>query len=83
MLIALYQYTPLTMIFWVSFIDNTFYYDTTLPFGLSPVGQLFEKFSSAMHLIVNTTFSCQFFVHILDDLLWGPPKTLNCHDSLS
>ena len=65
-------------------IDNKFYYDKTLPFGLSSACQLFEKFSSAIHWILNTKFRCQFCVHILDDFLFlGPPKTSICQESLS
>ena len=45
-------------------VDSKFYYDKTLPFGLSYSCNLFEKFSSALQWILQTKFSVQYCVHL-------------------
>ena len=53
-----------------------FYFDKTLPFGLSYSCNLFEKFSSALHWILENKFSVSHCVHVLDDFLFiGPPNS--------
>lgn len=48
-------------------IDGQFYFDKTLPFGLSYSCNLFEKFSSALQWILQNKFSVVHCVHMLDD----------------
>lgn len=64
-------------------IDNKYYFDRTLPMGLSCSCQLFEKFSSALHWILQSKLGVQGCVHILDDFLFvGPPGSSACKRSL-
>lgn len=52
--------------------------------GLSYSCQLFEKFSSALHWVLNSKFYVEGCVHILDDFLFlGPPGTPICRNALS
>ncbi|XP_078333005.1 uncharacterized protein LOC144625574 [Crassostrea virginica] len=64
-------------------IAGLFYYDKTLPFGLSYACQLFEKFSSALQWILENKFQVPHCVHVLDDFLFiGPPNASVCYSSL-
>lgn len=64
-------------------VDNLFYYDRTLPMGLSYSCQLFEKFSSSIHWILNHKFNIEGCVHILDDFLFlGKSNTNQCKRGL-
>ena len=64
-------------------IHNMFYFDKTLPFGLSYSCNLFEKFSSALHWILENKFSVSHCVHVLDDFLFiGPPNSPQCYSAL-
>lgn len=64
-------------------IDNMYYYDKTLPFGLSYSCNLFEKFSSALQWILETKFSVIHCVHILDDFLFlSEPHSPKCYSAL-
>lgn len=64
-------------------IDKKYYFDKTLPFGLSYSCNLFEKFSTALQWILETKFSVQHCVHLLDDFLFlGPPQSSSCYSSL-
>jgi hypothetical protein len=64
-------------------ISDLYYYDKTLPFGLSYSCQLFEKFSSALQWILENKFQVPFCVHVLDDFLFiGPPRSSVCYSSL-
>lgn len=64
-------------------INNEFYYDKTLPFGLSYSCNLFEKFSSSLQWILENKFDVQYCVHILDDFLFvGPPNSPECAKAL-
>lgn len=64
-------------------IEEKFYFDKTLPFGLSYSCNLFEKFSSALQWILHDKFSVLHCVHILDDFLFiGYPNSPGCHDAL-
>lgn len=64
-------------------IDNMYYYDKTLPFGLSYSCNLFEKFSSALQWILETKFSVIHCVHILDDFLFlSEPHSPQCYSAL-
>lgn len=64
-------------------IDGQFYFDKTLPFGLSYSCNLFEKFSSALQWILQNKFSVVHCVHMLDDFLFiGNPDSLECHNAL-
>lgn len=65
-------------------VNEKFYFDKTLPFGLSYACNLFEKFSSSLHWILQNKFSVKHCVHILDDFLFlGKPGTNECHDALA
>ena len=64
-------------------IDGKFYYDKSLPFGLSYSCRLFERFSTAIHWILVNKFGIPACVHILDDFLFiGPPESNSCRNSL-
>ncbi|KAK3086988.1 hypothetical protein FSP39_000072 [Pinctada imbricata] len=64
--------------------NGQFYYDKTLPFGLSYSCQLFEKFSSALQWIMESHFKVPGCVHVLDDFLYlGPPRSDLCNKSLN
>lgn len=64
-------------------INNQYYYDKTLPFGLSYSCNLFEKFSTALQWILTTKFGVQHCVHMLDDFLFiGAPSSPECYSSL-
>lgn len=64
-------------------VDNMYYYDKTLPFGLSYSCNLFEKFSSALQWILETKFSVIHCVHILDDFLFlSEPHSSTCNSAL-
>ena len=54
-------------------IEDKFYYDKTLPMGLSYSFNLFEKFSSAVHWIVEHKLNAPGCVHVLDDFLFVGP----------
>lgn len=63
-------------------INNQYYYDKTLPFGLSYSCNLFEKFSTALQWILTTKFGVQHCVHMLDDFLFiGAPSSPECYSS--
>lgn len=64
-------------------VDNKYYFDKTLPFGLSYSCNLFEKFSSALQWILESKFSVLHCVHILDDFLFiSPPNSSKCYSAL-
>ena len=55
-------------------IENKFYYDKTLPMGLSYSCNLLERFSSAVHWIVEQKMNALGCVHVLDDFLFVGPS---------
>jgi hypothetical protein len=64
-------------------IENRYYFDKTLPFGLSYSCNLFEKFSSALQWILEQKFSVRHCIHVLDDFLFlGPPRSSSCYSAL-
>lgn len=64
-------------------LNGHYYYDKTLPFGLSYACNLFEKFSTALQWILKSKFSVSYCVHILDDFLFlGPPQSSECYSAL-
>lgn len=64
-------------------IEGSFYFDKTLPFGLSYSCQVFEKFSSALQWILESKFKVSHCVHVLDDFLFiGQPNSKECYDAL-
>lgn len=64
-------------------IADQFYFDRTLPMGLSYSCQLFEKFSSAIQWILSEKIGVKGCVHILDDFLFlGSPNTVECKQAL-
>ncbi|KAK3089099.1 hypothetical protein FSP39_000774 [Pinctada imbricata] len=63
--------------------QNKFYFDKTLPFGLSFSCNLFERFSKALHWVMENYFQTAGCVHVLDDFLFmGPPSTNKCSKAL-
>ena len=65
-------------------IDGKYYYDKTLPMGLSYSCCLFEKFSNAIHWIVDNKLKSSGCVHVLDDFLFiGPPDNMLCRQTLT
>lgn len=67
-------------IFW----DNSYYYDTCLPFGASSSCAIFERFSSGLQWIAQHKLGLQHMLHILDDfLILGPPSSSQCLDDLN
>ena len=64
-------------------VDGKFYYDKTLPVGLSYSCNLFEKFSTSIHWLVDHKLESAGYVHVLDDFLFvGPPNSDLCHQTL-
>jgi hypothetical protein len=64
-------------------VDGTFYYDKTLPMGLSYSCNLFEKFSTSIHWLVDHKLESAGCVPVLDDFLFvGPPNSDLCHKTL-
>ena len=58
-------------------IDKQYYYDKTLPQGLSHSCFLFEVFSTALHWIAENQLGISGCAHILDDfLLWAHQITI-------
>lgn len=55
-------------------LGDKYYFDKTLPVGLSYSCNLFEKFSNAVHWIVENKLGIQGSVHVLADILfiWHP-----------
>ncbi|KAK3102095.1 hypothetical protein FSP39_008693 [Pinctada imbricata] len=65
------------------FFNDKYYFDKTLPFGLSFSCNLFEKFSNALHWIMVSHFRSKGCVHVLDDYLFiGPPSSNDCYSDL-
>ena len=64
-------------------IDGKFYFDKTLPMGLSFSCNLFEKFTTSIHWIMDHKLKSPGSVHVLDDFLFiGPPNSDLCLKSL-
>ena len=60
-------------------IDKQYYYDKTLPQGLSHSCFLFEIFSTSLHWIDENKLGIPGCAHILDDFLFvGPPDYISC-----
>ena len=61
--------------------DDKLYYDRCLPMGCRMSCNIFERFSSALQHVMQTSFNCSGITHILDDFIFvGPPQcdvTLN------
>ncbi|XP_053387994.1 uncharacterized protein LOC128551264 [Mercenaria mercenaria] len=55
-----------------------FYYDKTLPMGLSHSCHLFERFSSALQWVSLNRLKIHSCTHILDDFLFVAPSYSNC-----
>lgn len=64
-------------------IDNSFYYDKCLPMGCATSCNIFERFSTALHWILEQVFNASGVVHVLDDFLFvGPPSSQKCNEDL-
>lgn len=50
--------------------EGQFYYDTCLAMGCSSSCGIFEKFSTALHWIMQHKFGVKHIVHVLDDFLF-------------
>ena len=57
-------------------INSTYYYDKTLPMGLSYSCNLFEQFSTALHWIAMNKLGIHDCVHVLDDFLFVAPAPI-------
>ena len=65
-------------------MEGKFFYDKVLPMGLSYSCNLFEKFSTAVHWVVEHKIRSSGCVHVLDDFLFvGPPKSESCQKTLA
>ena len=63
-------------------LGDKYYFDKTLPMGLSYSCNLFEKFSNAVYWIVENKLGIQGCVHVLDDFLFiSPPAIDTCTKS--
>lgn len=63
------------------YFDNKYYIDKCLPFGCSIACATFEKFSTALHWIVENQSTHNTLVHYLDDFLFaGPANTCICQN---
>lgn len=58
-------------------LGDKYYFDKTLPMGLSYSCNLFEKFSNAVHWIVENKLGIQGCVHVLDDFLFISPPVID------
>ncbi|XP_062587810.1 uncharacterized protein LOC134249476 [Saccostrea cucullata] len=66
-------------------IDHEYYFDKTLPMGLSFSCQLFEEFSTAVHWVCENKLGLSGrLVHLLDDFLGvGPEDRQICYRDLN
>jgi hypothetical protein len=63
-------------------LGDKYYFDKTLPIGLSYSCNVFEKCSNAVHWIVENKLGIQGCVHVLDDFLFiSPPVIDTCTKS--
>jgi len=58
-------------------INSEYYYDKTLPMGLSYSCNLFEQFSTALHWIAMNKLSVHDCVHVSDDFLFVVPAPID------
>ena len=66
------------------YFNGRYYYDKTLPMGLSYSCNLFEKFSSALHWIAVHKLGIHDCIHILDDFLFVASAPMDiCMSNLS
>jgi hypothetical protein len=64
-------------------LGDQYYFDRTLPMGLSLSWKLFETFSTAVHWIIDHKLGGSGCVHILDDFLFvGPANSPLCLQTL-
>lgn len=59
-------------------VNNSYYYDTTLPMGSSSSCQLFELFSTALHHIVQFFMPHCHLIHYIDDFFFMAKNKLLC-----
>ena len=58
-------------------LSDKYYFDKTLPMELSYSCNLFEKFSNAVHWIVENKLGIQGCAHVLDDFFFISPLVIN------
>ena len=64
--------------------QQNYYIDTCLPFGLRSAPYLFNRFSSALHWILEHNYGVQHLLHYLDDFFTaGPADSDVCEHSLN
>ena len=64
--------------------QNLWYYDKSLPMGLSTSFQIFELFSTSIQWVLQHKFGVRFMSHILDDFIFVDPAGSNeCRLSLN
>ena len=63
--------------------DGHYYFDRTLPMGLSSSCCLFEKLASALEWIAFRVLNVTAVIHVLDDFLFVAPTPEKCQDDLT
>ncbi|KAK3103148.1 hypothetical protein FSP39_016826 [Pinctada imbricata] len=64
--------------------QGIFFIDKCLPFGCSIACATFEKFSTALHWLIEQHSSLDSIVHYIDDFLFaGPAKSENCKELMA
>ena len=58
-------------------LGDKYYFDKTLPMELSYSCNLFEKFSNAVHWIVENKLGIQGCAHVLDDFFFISPLVID------
>ena len=62
---------------------QNFYIDTCLPFGLRSAPYLFNRFSHALHWILEHNYGVEHLLHYLDDFFTaGPANSNDCEHNL-
>lgn len=63
--------------------EGRYYFDRTLPMGLSFSCCLFEKFSTALEWIAHHVLHATAVIHVLDDFLFVAPSHAQCQYDLN
>ena len=63
--------------------EGRYYFDRTLPMGLSSSCCLFEKLASALEWIALRVLNVTAVIHVLDDFLFVAPTPEKCQDDLT
>ena len=63
--------------------EGRYYFDRTLPMGLSSFCYLFEKLASALEWIPLCVLNVTAVIHVLDDFFFVAPTPEKCQDDLT